>query len=155
MENAGPGHPPRLDELLRRADGVPAVRTTRDLLASAPAVRRSRAGRYKAGVGSILDLLAAQTALANARAQEVQSRSYWFLAMAQLAHATGALLPRATEIVSPAGKESAGNSMTTSSRRDAASVACSSLAGLALGAALAASLRREEGRGARGANRFR
>jgi outer membrane protein TolC len=58
------------------------------------------AGRYKAGVGSIIDLLTAQSALADARAQEVQARSLWFLAMAQLAHATGALVPKAAEIMS-------------------------------------------------------
>ncbi len=82
------------------------VRTTRDLLASATQSAEVEQGRYKAGVGSILDLLSSQAALANARARDVESRSFWFLAMAQLAHATGALLPRAMEIVSPAGKES-------------------------------------------------
>jgi outer membrane protein len=84
------------------------VRTTRDLLASASQSAEVEQGRYKAGVGSILDLLSSQAALANARARDVESRSFWFLAMAQLAHATGALLPRAAEIVSPAGKESGG-----------------------------------------------
>ena len=82
------------------------VRTTRDLLASATQSAEVEQGRYKAGVGSILDLLSSQAALANARARDVESRSFWFLAMAQLAHATGALLPRAVEIVNPAGKES-------------------------------------------------
>jgi len=70
-----------------------AVRTTRDLLASALQSAEVADGRYRAGVGSILDLLTAQSALADARSQEAQARSLWFLAMAQLAHATGALTP--------------------------------------------------------------
>jgi outer membrane protein len=76
------------------------ILTTRDLLASAAQSADVAAGRYKAGVGSIIDLLTAQSALADARAQEVQARSLWFLAMAELAHATGALVPKAAEIMS-------------------------------------------------------
>jgi outer membrane protein TolC len=74
------------------------IRTTRDLLASASQSAEVADGRYKAGVGSILDLLTTQASLAQARAEEVQARSLWFLAMAQLAHATGALVPKAAEI---------------------------------------------------------
>ena len=62
------------------------------------AVRRRRRGALRAGVGSILDLLTAQTALADARSQEAQARSLWFLAVAQLAHATGVLQPGSPEI---------------------------------------------------------
>jgi outer membrane protein TolC len=67
------------------------VRTARDLYASAQQSEEVALGRYRAGVGSILDLLAAQTAFANARAQEIQARSNWFLSLAQLAHDTGML----------------------------------------------------------------
>lgn len=67
------------------------VKTTRDLLASAAQSQEVALGRYKEGVGSILDLLAAQSAYASARAQEAQARAGWFLAMAQLAHDTGSL----------------------------------------------------------------
>lgn len=74
------------------------VQTTRDLLASAGQSAEVADGRYKAGVGSILDLLTTQASLAQARAEEVQARSLWFLAVAQLAHSTGALVPRAAEI---------------------------------------------------------
>jgi TolC family type I secretion outer membrane protein len=74
------------------------VKTTRDLLASARQSAEVADGRYKAGVGSILDLLTTQASLADARAEEVQARSLWFLATAQLAHATGALVPKAAEI---------------------------------------------------------
>lgn len=48
-------------------------------------------GRYREGVGSILDLLAAQNALLNANAQNVQARTDWYLALARLSHATGTL----------------------------------------------------------------
>ncbi len=74
------------------------VNTSRDLLASATQAAEVNRGRYKAGVGSILDLLTTEGQLADARAEEVQARSLWFLAMAQLAHSTGALVPRAAEI---------------------------------------------------------
>lgn len=80
------------------------VHTTRDLLASATQSADVSDGRYKAGVGSILDLLTTQASLAQARAEEVQARSLWFLAMAQLAHATGALVPRAAEITGAAAR---------------------------------------------------
>ena len=50
--------------------------------------------RYKAGVGSILDVLTAEAALENARAQEVQARADWFVTMAQFAHDIGAVDPQ-------------------------------------------------------------
>ncbi len=49
-------------------------------------------GRYKEGVGSWLDVLSAQSALATARAQDVQARAEWLIALAALSHDTGALL---------------------------------------------------------------
>jgi TolC family type I secretion outer membrane protein len=67
------------------------IGTSRDLLASAQASAEVAQGRYKAGVGSILDLLTAQAALANARAQEVQARADWLVSVATLSHDTGAL----------------------------------------------------------------
>jgi outer membrane protein len=48
-------------------------------------------GRYRAGVGSVMDLLAAQTALADARAQQVLARLEWNTSLALLAHDTGIL----------------------------------------------------------------
>ncbi|MEW6336850.1 MAG: TolC family protein [Acidobacteriota bacterium] len=69
------------------------VRTSRDLLASASQSEAVALGRYKEGVGTIIDVLAAQSALAAARAQEVQARAGWFLALAQLARDTGAAAP--------------------------------------------------------------
>ncbi len=67
------------------------VATSRDFLASASQSADVAGGRYKAGVGSVLDLLSAQSALASARAQEVQARASWFLALTQLARDTGVL----------------------------------------------------------------
>ncbi len=82
------------------------VATTRDLLASAEESERVALGRYKQGVGTILDLLAAQSALAGARAQSIQARSLWFGALAQLTHDVGLATP--LDLASPAGRESSG-----------------------------------------------
>ncbi|MEO7217941.1 MAG: TolC family protein [Gemmatimonadaceae bacterium] len=70
------------------------VVTAADLLASATQSEQVAAGRYREGVGSIIDLLTAQSALANARAQQVQSKWQWYTALAQLAHDAGVLGPR-------------------------------------------------------------
>jgi outer membrane protein TolC len=67
------------------------VTTADALLASAQQSEQVAAGRYREGVGSIIDLLTAQSALANARAQQVQSRWQWYTALAQLAHDSGVL----------------------------------------------------------------
>jgi outer membrane protein len=67
------------------------VRTSRDLLASATESEQVALGRYKAGAGSLLDLLTAQAALASARAQAIQARFSWNTALAQLAHDAGVL----------------------------------------------------------------
>ncbi|HET7551371.1 MAG TPA: TolC family protein [Gemmatimonadaceae bacterium] len=67
------------------------VRTAADLLASAQQSEEVALGRYRAGVGTVLDLLSAQSALASARAQQVQARWIWQSALAQLAHDTGVL----------------------------------------------------------------
>ncbi len=48
-------------------------------------------GRYREGVGTIVDVLLARTALASARADEIQARWEWRTALAQLAHDVGAL----------------------------------------------------------------
>lgn len=67
--------------------------TSKDLLASAAQSERVAFARYKEGVGTILDLLVAQAALANARATEIQARTDWFVALARLARDTGAAAP--------------------------------------------------------------
>jgi outer membrane protein len=70
------------------------VRTAEDLVASAQQSSEVALARYKAGVGSVLDLLAAQSALANARAQYVDARLSWSVSLAQLAHDAGVLDPK-------------------------------------------------------------
>jgi NodT family efflux transporter outer membrane factor (OMF) lipoprotein len=70
------------------------VHTTEVLLASAQQSNEVALARYKAGVGSVLDLLAAQSALANARAQHVDARLSWSVSLAQLAHDAGVLDPK-------------------------------------------------------------
>ena len=67
------------------------VRTSEDLLKSATESYQVALGRYKAGVGSILDLLSAQSALESARAQRVLSNADWFVSLAALARDTGTL----------------------------------------------------------------
>lgn len=68
-----------------------SLATTADLLASAEQSERVALGRYKAGVGSVLDLLAAQSALAAARVQRIQAVLDWNIYRATLAQAMGAL----------------------------------------------------------------
>lgn len=68
-----------------------SVKTANDLIASAQQSQEVALGRYREGVGSILDLLSAQRALAVARAQQVNARLSWFTALAQLARNVGVL----------------------------------------------------------------
>jgi len=67
------------------------IKTTRSLLTSAQQSYDVALGRYQEGVGNILDVLTAQTALENARAEDVVTRTEWFLSVAQLARDTGTL----------------------------------------------------------------
>ena len=67
------------------------IKTTRKLLESAQQSYEVNAGRYREGVGSILDVLASQNALEDAKAQDVQTRTEWLLALAQLYHDMGLL----------------------------------------------------------------
>ena len=67
------------------------ITTTADLLASAEQSERVALGRYRAGVGSILDVLNAQSALAAARQQRIQARLDWNVSRASLAKAVGTL----------------------------------------------------------------
>jgi outer membrane protein len=71
------------------------ISNAKDLMASAEASYNVALGRYKEGVGSVLDLLSAQTLLEGARVQLVQAKSDWFQALIQFTHDTGALVPPA------------------------------------------------------------
>ncbi len=68
-----------------------SLQATADLLASAEQSERVALGRYKAGVGTVLDLLSAQSALASARLQRIQAGLDWYVFRATLAQAMGAL----------------------------------------------------------------
>lgn len=68
-----------------------SVRTTADLIASAEQSDKVARGRYAAGVGTLLEMLNAQSALATARQQRVQALYNWNIARATLAQALGTL----------------------------------------------------------------
>jgi outer membrane protein TolC len=70
------------------------ISTAAELLAQATRSEEVARGRYAEGVGTALDLLSAQSALADARAQSVQARWTWFATFAQLARDAGVLTPR-------------------------------------------------------------
>lgn len=46
---------------------------------------------YKAGTGTILDVISAQSFLADARSQKAQAEQNWFISLATIAYATGSL----------------------------------------------------------------
>jgi outer membrane protein TolC len=77
------------------------VRTSTDLLASAQQSEEVALARYREGVGSIVDLLLAQSALADARAQSIQSRWQWRQALVQLSHDVGTLGIHGEPILTP------------------------------------------------------
>ncbi|UCV24144.1 TolC family protein [Ferribacterium limneticum] len=68
-----------------------SLKTSADLVASAEQSERVALGRYKAGVGTVLDLLVAQSALASARLQRIQAQLDWNVYRATLAQSMGAL----------------------------------------------------------------
>ena len=70
------------------------VRTADTLLAVATRSEQAAQARYRGGVGTITELITAQTALANARTQQAQTRWTWSIALAQLSHDVGVLGPR-------------------------------------------------------------
>jgi outer membrane protein TolC len=67
------------------------VDASAQLLASALVSEEVARGRYAEGVGSLLDLLTAQSALANARARAAEARWRWQDALARLAFDVGTL----------------------------------------------------------------
>lgn len=74
------------------------IKTSGDLLKSARQSHDVALGRYKAGVGGFLDLLSAQSVLANARAQRVVALANWYISLAQLAQNTGMLWRQGPEV---------------------------------------------------------
>jgi len=68
-----------------------SVRASTSLVASAEQSEKVATGRYKAGVGGVLEMLNAQSALASARQQHIQAQYNWRVAKAALAQAMGQL----------------------------------------------------------------
>lgn len=79
----------RAYQSLRTADE--SIRAAAVLVSSAEESSSVALGRYKAGVGNIIDTLNAQSALASARQQHVQARLNWNIARATLAQSIGGL----------------------------------------------------------------
>lgn len=75
------------------------LKSAQSLLESAAQSERVALGRYKAGVGTIVDLLTAEVALASARQQRVQATYNWQIGKATLAQAAGKLdeIPKKVE----------------------------------------------------------
>lgn len=68
-----------------------SINAARVLVSSAEESAEVAFGRYKAGVGNILDVLNAQGALADARQQYIQASLNWNIARAALAQSMGSL----------------------------------------------------------------
>lgn len=68
-----------------------SLKATDDFVSSARQSYQVAQGRYKAGVGNILELLNAQSAVANAEQQRIKSRSNWHTARLKLAASVGKL----------------------------------------------------------------
>lgn len=67
------------------------IDTSRVYLKTSVEAAKQTLGQYKAGVGNILSVLTTQTTEANARVQLIQSVLDWYLDLAQLMQAIGAL----------------------------------------------------------------
>jgi outer membrane protein TolC len=70
---------------------IARVTSADELLRSAEQSAEAARGRYQGGVGSLIELLSAETALANARAQRIQARLGWQAALVQLSRDAGLL----------------------------------------------------------------
>ena len=83
---------------------VQSLKAADDLVASAKESYDASLARFKSGVGDIVELLNAQSTLAQARAEQVQSRTSIFTSYANLINAIGTDLPaqRMPDKLSPA-----------------------------------------------------
>lgn len=71
---------------------------TKEYLKSAELEFQIALTSYKAGTGTILDVLSAQSSLADARAKKAGAQKDWFTALASVAYATGSLCTTPTEV---------------------------------------------------------
>lgn len=69
------------------------IGTTETLFASASEAEKAALARYKAGKGSLIDLLNAQAQSASARQQRVQAKYDWYVTKANLLRAAGDIKP--------------------------------------------------------------
>ena len=65
------------------------VEASNELLSSAELSYESMLISYRAGVAQIVELLQAQSTLADARSENASARTLWYIALVQLAHDTG------------------------------------------------------------------
>lgn len=79
-------------------------RTAAATITNAQALQRSARqaaevarARYRAGIGTVLEVLSTQTAEAQADVQTIQAQLNWYVGVAQLAHALGTLGPNDVE----------------------------------------------------------
>jgi len=63
------------------------------LLESAEKQYRIALSQYRVGVNTILDVLSAQTALADARAKKISSLTQWYTSLSTMSYATGIISP--------------------------------------------------------------
>jgi len=72
---------------------------TDEYLKSAELEYKIALANYKAGTGTILDVLSAQSSLADARSKKAQAQQSWFNSLAAIAYATGSLCATPNEEV--------------------------------------------------------
>lgn len=70
------------------------IETTASLYKSAGEAEKAALGRYKAGKGTLIELLEAQVQMASARQQRVQARYDWLVSKANLLRAAGNISPQ-------------------------------------------------------------
>jgi outer membrane protein len=93
----------------RLTTATQSLRSSADLLNNAAQSERVALGRYKTGVGSMLDVLNAQSALASARQQRIQSAFDWNINRAALAQAMGSLDASLLQTLSDVGGQNPGD----------------------------------------------
>lgn len=69
-----------------------AIEAAKKLVASADEAARAAEGRYRAGAGNIIELVAAQTAQTDAQVQQVRAVLSWYTAVARFQRAIGQTL---------------------------------------------------------------
>lgn len=67
------------------------VEASNELLSSAELLYESMLISYRAGVAQIVELLQAQSTLADARSENANARTFWYISLVQLAHDMGVI----------------------------------------------------------------